>query len=79
MTDVADRVRKIISEHLGVDPSRVTDDAKFVDDLRTDSLDQLELVMAFEEAFHCKIDDDAADATVTVGDAIKLLEGSAQS
>jgi acyl carrier protein len=72
-SNVADRVRRIISEHLGLEPSRVTDDAKFVDDLAADSLDQLELVMAFEEMFDCKIDDDDADAIVTVGDAIAVV------
>ena len=79
MTDVADRVRKIIVEHLGVETHKVTDAAKFGDDLGADSLDQLELVMAFEEAFHCKIEDDAADAIVTVGDAIKLVEAAAHT
>jgi acyl carrier protein len=79
MTDVADRVRKIIVEHLGVETHKVTDDAKFVDDLRADSMDRFELVMAFEQAFHCKIDDDEVEAIVTVGDAIKLVEAGAHT
>ena len=79
MTDVADRVRKIISEHLGVETHKVTDAAKFVDDLGADSLDQLELVMAFELEFDREIDDDEVQAIVTVGDAIKLVEAGARA
>ena len=60
MSDVADRVKKIVVEHLGVDDAKVTDNASFIDDLGADSLDTVELVMAFEEEFGCEIPDDAA-------------------
>jgi acyl carrier protein len=76
---VADRVRKIIAEHLGFEISKLADDASFVVGLGADSLDLLELVMAFEEAFGCQIDDDDADAIVTVGDAIRLVEAQSKT
>ena len=71
---VADKVKSIIVEQLGVDEEEVTPDASFVDDLGADSLDVVELVMAFEEAFGVEIPDDAAETIVTIGDAIKFLE-----
>ena len=71
---VADKVKSIIVEQLGVDEEEVTPDASFVDDLGADSLDTVELVMAFEEEFGCEIPDDAAETILTVGDAIKFLE-----
>jgi acyl carrier protein len=74
MSDVAERVRKIIVEHLGVDADKVIDNANFMEDLGADSLDTVELVMAFEEEFGVEIPDDAAETIVTVGDAIKFLE-----
>ena len=75
MSEVADKVKKIISEHLGIDDmSKITDDAKFIDDLGADSLDTVELVMAFEEAFDVEIPDDKAETILTVGDAISHLE-----
>ena len=77
MSDVADRVRKIVVEHLGVEEEKVTDTASFIDDLGADSLDTVELVMAFEEEFNVEIPDDAAETIVTVGDAIKFLEKNA--
>ncbi len=74
MNDIAERVKKIIIEHLGVDASKVTDNASFIDDLVADSLDTVELVMAFEEEFGVEIPDDAAETIVTVGDAVKFLD-----
>ena len=74
---VADQVKKIIVEQLGVDEEEVTPDASFVDDLGADSLDTVELVMAFEEEFGIEIPDDAAETIQTVGDAVKFIEKSA--
>ncbi|MCX7355461.1 MAG: acyl carrier protein [Alphaproteobacteria bacterium] len=71
--DVAERVKKIVVEHLGVDEAKVTGSAKFIDDLGADSLDTVELVMAFEEEFGCEIPDDAAEKIVTVKDAIDYI------
>ena len=76
MSDTADRVQKIVVEHLGVDADKVVDNANFIDDLGADSLDTVELVMAFEEEFSVEIPDDAAETIVTVGDAVKFLEGA---
>ena len=71
MSEVAEKVKKIIAEHLGIDDmSKITDDAKFIDDLGADSLDTVELVMAFEEAFDVEIPDDKAETIMTVGKAI---------
>jgi acyl carrier protein len=74
MSDVADRVRKIVVEHLNVDAEKVVEKASFIDDLGADSLDTVELVMAFEEEFGVEIPDDAADSILTVGDAVKFIE-----
>lgn len=71
--DIADRVRKIVVEHLGVEDDKVTDGANFIDDLGADSLDTVELVMAFEEEFGIEIPDDAAEKIVTVKDAISFI------
>ena len=71
---VADKVKSIIVEQLGVDEEEVTPDASFVDDLGADSLDTVELVMAFEEEFGCEIPDDAAEKILTVKDAISFIE-----
>ena len=73
MSDTADRVKKIVVEHLGVEAEKVTEDASFIDDLGADSLDIVELVMAFEEEFGVEIPDDAADSILTVGDAVKFI------
>ncbi len=73
MSDVAERVKKIVIEHLGVDEAKVTDSASFIDDLGADSLDTVELVMAFEEEFGCEIPDDAAENILTVKDAITYI------
>ena len=75
MSEVAEKVKKIIAEHLGIDDmNKITEDAKFIDDLGADSLDTVELVMAFEEAFDVEIPDDKAETILTVGDAISHLE-----
>jgi acyl carrier protein len=74
MSDIADRVKKIVIEHLSVDAEKVVDNANFIDDLGADSLDTVELVMAFEEEFGVEIPDDAAETIVTVGDAVRFLE-----
>ena len=71
--------KKIVVEHLGVEPEKVVDNASFIDDLGADSLDTVELVMAFEEEFGCEIPDDAAETILTVGDATKFLEKNAKS
>ncbi len=76
MSDIADRVKKIVIEHLGVEPDKVTENASFIDDLGSDSLDVVELVMAFEEEFGVEIPDDAAETILTVGDAVRFLEKS---
>ena len=74
MSDVAERVKKIVAEHLGVAEEKVTDSASFIDDLAADSLDTVELVMAFEEEFGCEIPDDAAEKIVTVKNAVSYIE-----
>jgi len=75
MSEVAEKVKKIIAEHLGIDDmERITENAKFIDDLGADSLDTVELVMAFEEAFDVEIPDEKAEKILTVGDAISHLE-----
>ena len=75
MSEVSEKVKKIIAEHLGIDDmSKITDDAKFIDDLGADSLDTVELVMAFEEEFGSEISDSEAEKILTVGDAIKFIE-----
>lgn len=77
MSDVADRVKKIVVEHLGVDEAKVVSEASFIDDLGADSLDTVELVMAFEEAFGVEIPDDAAEKILTVKDAVEFIEKNA--
>ena len=77
MSDVASRVKKIVIDHLGVEENKVTDDASFVDDLGADSLDTVELVMAFEEEFGCEIPDDAAEKIITVKNAIEYVQDNA--
>ena len=74
MSDIAERVKRIVVEHLGVDEDKVTESASFVDDLGADSLDTVELVMAFEEEFGCEIPDDAAEKITTVRDAIAFIQ-----
>jgi acyl carrier protein len=79
MSDISARVKKIVVEHLGVEESKVTDAASFVDDLGADSLDTVELVMAFEEEFGVEIPDDAAEKIRTVGDAVGFINQNAQA
>ena len=74
MSEVQDEVKKIVVDHLGIDEAKVTPEAKFIDDLGADSLDTVELVMAFEEEFGSEISDSEAEKILTVGDAIKFIE-----
>jgi acyl carrier protein len=74
MSDTAERVKKIVVDHLNVDADKVVDSASFIEDLGADSLDTVELVMAFEEEFGIEIPDDAAESIVTVGDAVKYID-----
>jgi len=78
MSDVREKVKKIIVDHLGVDESKVTDTASFIDDLGADSLDTVELVMAFEEEFGSEISDSEAEKILTVGDAVKFIESNSK-
>jgi acyl carrier protein len=75
--DVSSKVKKMVADHLGIDESKVVDEANFIDDLGADSLDTVELVMAFEEEFGSEISDSEAEKILTVGDAIKFIEGQA--
>ena len=77
MSDIAERVKKIVVDHLGVDAEKVVEGASFIDDLGADSLDTVELVMAFEEEFGCEIPDEAAEKILTVKDAIDYLSKNA--
>ena len=77
MSDVAERVKKIVVDHLGVEADKVVESSNFMEDLGADSLDTVELVMAFEEEFGIEIPDDAAETIQTVGDAVKFIEKSA--
>ena len=72
--EVVSRIKKVITNHLGVKDEKVTENAKFIEDLGADSLDQVELVMALEEEFKCEIPDEAAEKIVTVKDAIELIK-----
>ena len=72
--DVSNKVKKMVADHLGVDETKVTEEANFIDDLGADSLDTVELVMAFEEEFGSEISDSEAEKILTVGDAIKFIE-----
>ncbi len=74
MSDIAQRVKKIVTDHLGVDEVKVVENARFVDDLGADSLDQVELVMKFEDEFGCEIPDDAAEKLTTIQSAISYIE-----
>ena len=73
MSDFFNRVKKIVIEHLGVEEAKIVEGASFIDDLGADSLDTVELVMAFEEEFDIEIPDDEVEKIVTVGDAVKLI------
>ena len=74
MSEIGEQVKKIVVDHLGIDESKVTPESKFIDDLGADSLDTVELVMAFEEKFNIEIPDDAAETILTVQDAINFIE-----
>ena len=72
--DISSKVKKIVADHLGIDEAKVTEESSFIDDLGADSLDTVELVMAFEEEFGVEIPDDAAETIITVQNAIDYLE-----
>mgnify|MGYP001421229456 FL=1 len=72
--DISSKVKKIVADHLGIEEVKVNDDSSFIDDLGADSLDTVELVMAFEEEFGAEISDSEAEKILTVGDAIKFIE-----
>ena len=74
MSDVSTKVKRIVADHLGVEEDEVVNEASFIDDLGADSLDTVELVMAFEEEFGSEISDSEAEKILTVGDAIKFIE-----
>ena len=76
MSSTGDRVRRIVCEQLGVGEEEVTLSASFIDDLGADSLDTVELVMAFEEEFEIEIPDDAAEKIQTIKDAIDFIEAA---
>ena len=76
MSETLDKVKGIVAEHLGVEADKVNDNSAFVDDLGADSLDQVELVMAFEEEFGIEIPDDIAEKIVTVNDAVTHIEAN---
>ena len=71
--DVKSKIKKIVADHLGIEEEKVTEEASFIDDLGADSLDTVELVMAFEEEFGIEIPDDAAENIQTFGDAVKFI------
>ena len=75
--NIKEKITKIIADHLGIEEEKVTDEASFIDDLGADSLDTVELVMAFEEEFGSEISDSEAEKILTVGDAIKFIESKA--
>ena len=75
--DVSNKVRKIVADHLGIEETKVTNESSFIDDLGADSLDTVELVMAFEEEFGAEISDSDAEKILTVGDAVKFIENKA--
>ena len=77
MSDVSAKVIKIVADHLGIEEDKVVSEASFIDDLGADSLDTVELVMAFEEEFGSEISDSDAEKILTVGDAIKFIENKA--
>ena len=73
--DIKSKMKKIVADHLGIDETKINDDSSFIDDLGADSLDTVELVMAFEEEFGSEISDSQAEKILTVGDAVKFIEG----
>ncbi len=79
MSDIAERVKKIVVEHLGVEEAKAVPTASFIDDLGADSLDTVELVMAFEEEFNIEIPDDAAEKIMTLQDAVNFIQQNAKA
>jgi len=79
MSDIREKVKKVIVEQLSVNAEEITDDASFIEDLGADSLDIVELVMEFEEQFGIDIPDEEAEKITTVGDAIKYIEAKCSS
>jgi len=79
MSDIAERVKKIVIDHLGVDADKVVESASFIDDLGADSLDTVELVMAFEEEFGIEIPDEDAEKITRVKEAVEYIESHAKS
>ena len=75
--NISSKVKKIVADHLGIEESKVTEESSFIDDLGADSLDTVELVMAFEEEFGSEISDSDAEKILTVGDAVKFIENKA--
>ena len=75
--EVSSKVKKIVADHLGIEEAKVTEESSFIDDLGADSLDTVELVMAFEEEFGLEIPDDAAENIQTFGDAVKFINDNA--
>jgi len=75
--DISSKVKKMVADHLGIEETKVVDEANFIDDLGADSLDTVELVMAFEEEFGSEISDSEAEKILTVSDAIKFIESKA--
>ena len=75
--DIKNKIKKIVADHLGIEEEKVVEEASFIDDLGADSLDTVELVMAFEEEFGQEISDSEAEKILTVGDAIKFIENKA--
>jgi acyl carrier protein len=78
MSDIIERVKKIVIEQLGVEADQVNEDANFVDDLGADSLDTVELVMALEEEFGCEIPDEAAEKITTVKQAVEFIKANSK-
>ena len=74
--DVSSKVKKIVADHLGIDEAKVTEESSFIDDLGADSLDTVELVMAFEEEFGCEIPDEVAEKIVTLSDAVNFVQAN---
>ena len=75
--DISSKIKKMVADHLGIEESKVLEEANFIDDLGADSLDTVELVMAFEEEFGSEISDSEVEKILTVGDAIKFIESKA--
>ena len=75
--EIKSKVKKIVADHLGIEEEKIKDESSFIDDLGADSLDTVELVMAFEEEFGSEISDSEAEKILTVGDAVRFIEGKA--